>query len=216
MPIYLCLIIFVLGISPSIFASPAARAMIDGNGCHVCQKSCTSFGLERGMKHCHVFTPESIEIYTKSAAGAAGNSEAMYADNILKAMDYISLDPENSQIIVGSADDNHSGSFKVINQSCGFGNEELTITEGAPVAISRIFGTNLPSDKKGIYSVSLQGKSYLAIETANQRFVVIGGDDDIKCSGQFIKKSLYLYCKAEVSGKKYVAKGGYCRTLFEK
>ena len=207
------LILTMAFLCPAVLsASPAAPAMLSADGCHVCKQVCTKYGLSKGQNHCHIFSPESVEIYTKAAGGSAANSETMFAKNIIEAVNYISLKDDKSELFVGPITKDIAKEYKVVSQGCGFGSQDVTIKKGLPAKLDKIFGAKVSGSTDGLYAIRMQDKDYLGIATADYRMVVVGAEDDIKCGGQFIKDNFYLYCKAGISEKKNVGASGYCRT----
>lgn len=193
-------------------ASPAAPAMLSADGCHVCKQVCTKYGLSKGQNHCHIFSPESVEIYTKAAGGSAANSETMFAKNIIESVNYISLGDGKSGLFIGPITKDIARDYKVVSQGCGFGSQDVSVKKGPPSKLDKAFGAKVSGGTDGLYTIRMQDKDYLGIATADYRMVVVGAEDDIKCGGQFIKDNFYLYCKAGISEKKNVGSSGYCRT----
>lgn len=208
----LLLLMLILIQTVTAQSSPTAPAMMDGNGCHACKSICSKFGLDKGEHHCHIFSPESSQTYTRAAAGAASNPETMFAENVLNSLDYISLNADRSGLKIGAMEKNIQGDYKVMAQSCGFGDEKISIRSGSPEKSPKIFGVITPGDTSGLYTIHLQGADYLAIGFANNRLIVINRDDDIVCGGQSVKEKLYLYCKSTLSNKHHTGTSGYCRT----
>ena len=209
----LCLI----GCYSSAYASPATPAMIDAEGCHTCNKVCSKFGLKNGDKHCHVFSPVAMEIYIKAAAGSAANPETMYANNVLSAMNYVSMDESKSHLIIAPATKQIEGSYGVVQQSCGFGGKNVAITKGAPpVGAKNIFGLPYNGKLDGVYQVTIDDRNFVGLATADARLLVVNQKDEIGCSGQFIRENLYIYCKSDISAKKSIVSSGYCRTSLSK
>lgn len=211
--IYLALA-FMFLFSMSAYASPATMAMMDGSGCHACKRICKKFGLEKGQHHCHVFSPEAMQLYEKALNAAATNSEEMYASHILKGIDYVTLNSTKTELLIVPIKKQIEGEWSVVSQSCGFGESSTSISPGKPAHFKKVFGAH-PS-AKGLYSIKLHTKEFLGIATKNQRLLVVDTQDNILCGGQFIREKLYLFCRATVSGQKNIGTSGYCRTSFRK
>lgn len=186
--------------------------MLDANGCHECKTVCEKFGVPKGYFHCHVFAPEASEIYQRVRAGSAANDEAMYADNVLKALDFISLAPDKSTIKIASIKKDIIGEYKVISQSCGFGASPSIIKSNAPATFKKLFGINLSKAEGSLFSMSIAGKEALLIPVANNHLIAVDTNDKIICGGQFIHDKLYLFCSGNINERKVTATSGYCRT----
>lgn len=205
-----------LFVGTAIYATPASSEMIDGNGCHSCQRVCEKFGISSKTKHCHIFLPNALAIYTRASQGSATNPETMYAQNLLTAMDYVSLSEDRKELLVGVIKKNIVGTYKIIAQSCGLGDEPIVINNGHPAKTTRVFSTNLNANSRGLFTVTINKQNLLGIGTANDRFLVIDNNDEIICGGQFIKEKFYLFCQSHLTDNQRVGKGGYCRTSLVK
>lgn len=186
--------------------------MLDGNGCHKCQNLCEKFGVPKSEYHCHIFSPESVQAYKRASAGATANAEAMLASNILLASEYISLKGDKTGLLIGPIKKEIAGKYNIVNQSCGFGTKQVTITEGTSQKIKKVFGVNVNPSTPGLFTIDLLGRDYLTIGTANSRLSVIDDQDEIVCSGQSIKEHLYLFCRSSLSPEKRAGVTGICRT----
>lgn len=209
----LCLVLLIPNLAD---ATPTSPTMIDGNGCHVCQRVCTKFGVAKGQKHCHIFSHEALSGYRMTTLGIATNSAAMYSQSIIMVAQYISLKEDGSQLLLAPIKKNIVGKYRVVAQSCGLGSDPVSISKGAPSGVKKVFGAALPQDQNGLYTININNKNFLALGTANTRLLVIDKDDEIICGGQSVGKKLYLYCQPRFIGSQRVGKKGYCRTSFMK
>lgn len=210
-PIYcLTLITLLICISNSAHASPATMNMLDDDGCHVCMNACNKFGVSRGQKHCHVFYPEAVElkkvsrihINLKTFSRYGTREQSSYGSNLEHALEYISTSPGGEKLLLGAFRRDISGTYDIINQSCGFGKGPVILSKGPPADAKELFDAKVDDRTNGLYTMNYAGTNLPLIGVGGnywEKYVVVTDPESkVICSGQAVRGMIYLYCKADL------------------